>query len=59
MSVGFFRTFRGAVTLAGSAEVVAQINQHIIKNQQLTFKSTDLLVMVIVDYIDISWNQPS
>ena len=56
-----FRTFRGAVTLAGSAKVVAQINQHNIKNQQPTFKSIDheLLVLIIVDCIAISLNQPS
>ena len=28
---GFFRTFRGAVTLSGSTKVVTQINQHIMK----------------------------
>ena len=28
---GLCRTFRGVVTLSGSAKVVAQINQHIIK----------------------------
>ena len=53
-----FRTFRGAETLAGTVKVVAQINQHIIKNQQPTFKSIELKVLVIVDYIDISWIQP-
>ena len=35
-------------------KVVTQINQHH-SNQQLTFKSIGLLVLIIVDYIGIAW----
>ena len=31
-------------------------NKSTYQNQQLTFKNIDLLVLVIIDYIDIGWN---